>query len=249
MTLIWLCAALAADIPDVRQDLGSGAWINWSDLTVEVEARAQAGGVATFKSAEAEARRVLGPRLAAAARQVSVDGKVTLGDLEEGPAMGESVATRLARWSVGEARYHASGRIELVGQLDLRELLKPWTLASAVEAPENPDEPAYTGLVIDARKIAIEPTWTVELTTDEGEILWEGSLWEDVAYERAPVVYVSDAAHEAAGRAGNNPLFLTAGDATPGRVMLGDGEVVKLRTALSRSRILGDGRIVVVVAE
>lgn len=247
MIALLLALALAGEPEDVRQELSSGAWINWSQLTVEVEARAQSGGVATYKSAEAEARRVMGPRLATAARQVSVDGAVTLGDLEDGPAMGESVATRMARWSVSEARYHASGKIELVGTLSLRELLKPWTLASALEAPASPDEPAYTGLVIDARGLELSPVWAPTLQSDDAETLWNGTLWEDVAYERAPVVYVSDAAHPAAARAGNNPLFVRATAAEAGKLTLSDEDAVKLRTAFSRGRALGDGRVVLVV--
>lgn len=248
MIAILLSLAFAADgePDDVRTATGRGAWINWSDLSVEVEAGSYAGGVATRKSAEAEARKVLGPRLASAAREAVVSGEITLGELEAGPALGESIKTRLARWHVSEARYYASGRVELVGELDLTELFKPWTLSNAEEAPSDSAEPAFTGLVLDARGQDFVPVWAPILAGGE-MILWSGALWEDVAYERAPAVYVSDAAHPAALRAGNNPLFATVVGTAEGTLQISDEDAVRVRTAFGRSRTLGDGKVVVVV--
>ncbi|MCO4747745.1 MAG: hypothetical protein KC912_23310 [Proteobacteria bacterium] len=247
--ILWLgMAALAqeGEPVDVRRDAGRDAVINWSELSVEVETRSHAGGAATRKSAEAEARKVLGPRLAGAARLVGVTTDITLGDLEEGPALGASVATRMARWYVSEARYYSSGRVELVGELDLRELLKPWTLSGAEEAPARGEQPSYTGLIVDARGLDFEPVWAPSVR-GVGATLWTGTLWEDVAYERAPVVYVSDAAHPAAMRAGNNPMFVRAASAEPSVLELADDDAVRVRTAFSEARTLGDGTVVVVV--
>ena len=78
-------------------------------------------------------------------------------------------------------------------------------------------------------------------------MLWTGTLWEDVAYERAPVVYVSDAAHPAAMRAGNNPIFAKVTSADEGALQLAENDAVRVRTAFSQARTLGDGTVVVVV--
>ena len=241
-----MLAAGATELQDVRRSVGAGAVVNWTELAVEVEVRASTGGNATMKSAEAEARRVLGPRLAEAARQVPIEGTVFVGDLEEAPEMGGALATRLSRWWVSEARYYASGKVELTGRIDLIEALKPYTISAADEAPSDALVPAYTGLIIDARETDYRPVWSPRLVGDD-QVLWMGQLWEDVAFERAPVVYVSDVAHPAVSRAGNNPMFVTAVDAKHVELVLSVEDTVRVRTAFGRSRVLGDGRVVVVI--
>ena len=88
-------------------------------------------------------------RQGAARIPVTVDD--SLDDLSSVTELSEAIRARVSRWVVTEARYYASGNVELDAALSLQDLLKPYTIKSAVPMPERLSQPEVTGLLIDAR--------------------------------------------------------------------------------------------------
>lgn len=203
------------DAPSIIEDLGSGVTIDWTRLVLTVEQGALGYGVgANRRAVEQEARRLVGPGMLMGARAVSVTEGMSFPDVEQDAAIGEASRSRVERWGVTEARYFASGRVELVGELSLQELLKPWALARALPLPAEPpgdDEP--TGLVIDARGTGATPAYSPRVVSPEGAVWFDPAMWEDFAIKNSPVVYVPGPDHPAVSRAGASPITLKATEA------------------------------------
>lgn len=248
MMLLLAMSALAQDPTDLREDLGGGAMVNWTTLTLEVTQTAQGRGVgSTRKATEASARTGLGDAVLSAAGDVHVDSQRDVRELVRDPVLGETVQARISRWSVGEARYYASGRIDVVAELSLLDLLKPYSLYVAIPRPEVLREPALTGVVIDARGTDAVPVWAPVVQAPNETVLWNGALWDDLAVSLSPVVWVSDPAHPAIVRAGQEPLVVRASTAGDGVLVLDALDAVRFRTALDDSNVLRSGAVVVVV--
>ena len=160
---------------------------------------------------------------------------------------GALLQVRAGRWSAGETRYFASGRIEVVAEVSLLDFLKPVSLERGVERPEALREPAITGILIDARGTDVLPAWFPEIRAPNGEVLWDGSLWADAAVSQIPVVWVGDPAHMAVARVGEDPLIVHAGSGGPGVVVLDPLDAVRFRTTLTGSAMLRQANMVVVV--
>jgi hypothetical protein len=258
---LWLLATASAETPepapvaapapaDVRQRLSDGVAINWTTLELEVTERAQGYGVSKKWSAiEQQARQLVGPGILSGARSIPVTPELGYDDLEQDPKLGEPLRSRTERWGVSEARYYSSGAVELVGVLSLRDLLKPWTLAVAKEPPPpGGEQPPYTGVVVDARGTGFQPAFAPQIVSDTGEVLYDGFLWEEEAIDRAPVLYVADPTHPlVADRVGAEPLSVKAGSATGSRAHLVHEDAVRFKTAMQRARVMGEGKVVVVV--
>lgn len=242
-----LALAGAADVPEVRTRLGSRVEVDWTHMALESSAGARGFGVgATPRAVEQQARREVGPGILEGVGRVRLTHELTVADLQEQPEVWEAVQSRVSRWSVSEARYYASGKVELVGALSLQELLKPWTLHHAVPAPEGP-QPTYTGLLVDARGSGAEPAFSPRLLTEGGEVLWEAMVWEEHALEQVAVVYVSEPSHPVATRAGDRPMVLRCTAAQGPDLVLDADETVRFRTGLAGARVLGEGTVVVVL--
>lgn len=141
----------SGDPAPVRQRLSDEVVIDWTRLVVEVTVQARGRGVgATPKALESKALDAIGPEMAWAARSVPVAGGRTVADLTGDEALADALPARAERWDVAEARYYTSGLVELVAELPLQELLKPWALKEAPLAPELDTDTAFTGLVVDA---------------------------------------------------------------------------------------------------
>ncbi len=249
-----ICALLAAlalagapDVPEVRTRLGSQVEVDWTHMAIESSAGARGFGVgATPRAVEQQARREVGPGILQGVGRVRLTHDLTVADIAQQPEVWEAVQSRVSRWSVREARYYASGKVELVGSLSLQELLKPWTLHRAVPAPEGP-QPTYSGLLLDARGSGAEPAFSPRLLTESGEVLWEAVVWEEHALEEVAVVYVSEASDPAATRAGDKPMVLRCAASQGPDLILDSDQAVRFRTGLSGARILGEGTVVVVL--
>ena len=201
----------AGEPAEVRHSLGGGAVVNWTRLTVEARHSHQGSGVADRQQAtEQLARQRIGPAIRDGLPQVHATSTLTIGDLMEQGSLGTALRNRVKLWAVSEATYHASGTVALHGELDLTNYLRPWTLDSAEPDPETPTVSAYSGLVIDARGSGVQPAFAPRLISDDGDVLWDGQLWRSAVLQRSPVVWVSDAAHPAAARAGDEPLVVRA---------------------------------------
>lgn len=252
LALLFVMAALSQDgePADVRETLaGSDVVVNWTTLSLEVSATGVGGATESIKAVEELAQRDAdaGIRQGVARVRVGVDRMVA--QLQEVPEFGPALEARISRWEAVETRYHSSGKVEVDAELSLIDLLKPYTLARAKQ-PGAGDGPQarYTGLVVDARGTDALPAWSPRLLASNGEVLWDGTVWEDVAIASAPAVFVSDPAHPASARAGEDPLFLRVDGANGPELTLTPEDSQRFRTSLGgTARILGEGTVVVVV--
>jgi hypothetical protein len=157
------------------------------------------------------------------------------------------VEARAGRWAVGETRYYASGRIEVIAELDLLDLLKPYNVHRAHPRPQQVREPAVTGVVIDARGTGAIPTWAPIIVSPGERVLWDGALWADIAVSATPVVWLSDPAHPAIIGVGQNPMIVRAESSAEGTIVLEALEAVRFRTALEGSGVLRSGAVAIIV--
>lgn len=228
-----------------------GVVVDWTTLTMRITASAVGYGLGPRSAVEMQARQEIGPVLLASVPKLPVTAAATFGDLTADDAVGAALKLRTSRWEVAEARYYTSGRVELVGELSLHELLKPWTLAQAKPTPLPPPigtpDDAPTGLVVDARGVGATPGFAPRLVGEDGAVIWDGALWEDAAVEHAPAVWVPDPAHPAAARAGDRPLVLRATGARGCDLVVGAADAARFRDELAEARSLGHGTFVVVV--
>jgi len=76
--------------------------------------------------------------------------------------------------------------------------------------PPNPKSGAYTGIVIDARKLPnIEPALFPQIVSEDGEILYAASqVDKEILAKQGMIDYVSEKAKKTAARAGGHPLIV-----------------------------------------
>lgn len=247
--LLVTALATAPDEPaDLREELDEGVFVNWTSMQLEVVSAGEGRGVgATRKAVEALARTGLGERVHLAANGVRVGPELTVEQVLLDPEIGATVEARIDRWAVGEARYFASGRIEIVAELPLLDLLKPVSLRSAVTRPESLRQPEVTGVLIDARGSGASPSWAPAIIGRGDEVLWDGTLWADVAIHSSPLIWLSDPAHMAVARVGDSPLLVRVDRADGARLFLEADDAVRFRTALYGSDVLRSGQIAILV--
>jgi hypothetical protein len=243
----WFIAVASA--VDVVEHLGEGITINWTTMTLKVSESATGYGTESSKRAvEQMARQKVGPGIMYGAKKIKVSEGVELGSLLKDHKLSDPLASRVARWYVSESHYFASGKVGLVGQLFLRDVMKPIVLDQAVSRPDPVPQPRYTGLVIDARQVTMALAYLPVIRGYKGEVLFESLLWEDVVLERTPVLYVTDPSEPAAKRAGDTPMFIHATGADGSVLELDKTETLRFQTALKRADVLGEGRVVIVVS-
>ncbi len=249
VSMLALSPAWGGESGDVIEEVASGVDLNWTTLQLVVVASAQSSGTEDTEAVEQLARRDADAALRMGARRIRLDGSRTVAELDAEPRLGPAVAARLARWTVGEARYYASGKVELVAILSLQDLLKPVTLANARAGGAASNSPGLTGLVVDARETDAKPVWAPRLLTRSGDVLWDGALWESPAVAGVPAVFVFDPADpRAAARAGADPLIVQAADAIGPDLVLAKDDLRRFRSAPDSGGILGQGTLVVVVS-
>lgn len=233
---------------DLRVALSSGAMANWTRLVVEVEKRSAGSGVSGGQAATEElARRQIGPAILDGLPQVHVRTDETLGTLLDDPEVGPVIHNRVKKWSVVEARYHASGPVVLVGELDLGDVLRPWLMDRVATPPDTPTVTAYTGLVLDARGTSAEPAVVPRILADDGSDLWNGRLWPDAAVSSMPAIWVADPGHPAVVRAGDSPLVVRVRRSRDADLELDEAGTGAVRRHLLGTPILGEGRVVILV--
>ncbi|MBN2799200.1 MAG: hypothetical protein JXX28_08655 [Deltaproteobacteria bacterium] len=248
LLFVGLTALAAGDPVDVREVLRPGVTMNWTTLTLEAEAADRGYGVGSSRAAvEQNVRRAIGPSIMGGAMDLRLDPRNTLADVELlDKAVFEQVRLRLSGWKVTEARYYTSGRVDLRGELSVQELLKPLSLSRAQPAPEG-EQPSFTGWVIDARGLEVKKVIFPRVLDDQGAVIWQASLWEPDALRALPVIYVSSPTAGATAIAGANPLVVEAEWARGGEPALSAADTIRFHTGLEGARVLGEGRVVVVV--
>lgn len=235
--------AMAGFTP-VTTQLDDHSVVNWTEMRVEASVVVVPPGATGVRATEEIARRDVEGRLRKVFLQVGLDPDRTIQDLRSVPELWSQIEPRTLRWLEVENQYHTSGRVGVVGALPLVHLLKPLTMATATERPA-PQKTSHTGAVIDARGLEVTPCFAPGVHGPRSEI-YDGRVWLHAAAEKAPVVWVNDAAHPAAGRAGDNPLLLHAAQAEGCKLTL-DAASAGPFQGLERAGVLGEGTLVVVV--
>lgn len=244
--MIWLATASAGFQP-VTTPLSANTRINWTDLRLEVDIKADPGQAQGTRATEELARRQVEAEMGDGILQIPIDQGRTMVDLREVPELWSQLEPRMRRWAEIENRYYTSGHVAVVGAIRLVDLLKPLTMATAQERPRTVSK-GNTGLVLDARGLdEVKPCFTPTIRGPRGE-LYDGSVWLHVASERAGAVWVSDAAAPAAERVGEEPLLVHATKAN-GCTFEVDAKSAREIEALVDKGVLGEGTLAIVVDE
>jgi hypothetical protein len=231
----------ASVLSPVKRPLGDGAVIDWTHLVLEVTA---VGFDPLLKSdskpLEQQAITKVDARISEVVSLVPVSPEETLGSVNPRAAQ-----DAMAAWRVSESRYFDAGPVQVVGSLEIQPLAAGWQWQRAERSPE--EVPGTTGIVIDARGKGVEPVLAPRVVDDAQALIYDGKLWKDVAYQRSPVVWVSDPAHPQAQAAGVQPMFLVAKGGGAGWIQLDADGAARLRAVAASGRVLGDGALVIVV--
>lgn len=250
MMYAWIGLALAID--PVVEPVGEGT-INWTTLELLAGARGRptSGAMLNLETLEDDARGRLGPTMLELARKVRVDSTRTVGDLL---AADDEIAVRiddnLSLWEVYEVRYFTSGSVEIEGALPLQGLLRPALVrAAGGKERESPPTGSTSGLVVDARGLAVSPAVAPRILGPDGVLYGLEVLTEASASSRSPVVYVTDPADVAASRrAGAQPVFVRAAEVVDGTdLRLGAEDAARVVEKASAAPFLLHGNVVIVV--
>jgi hypothetical protein len=239
-----LTTALAGEpIPDVVRDLGAGTRVNWTQLRLEVTDGARDPTVGhDARPLEQRSIKAIEARLPAALALVPIRPGETAG------SAGAIDANHAALgWRVAETRYFTSGRVEVVGAVELRDELAQWSTDRAVTRDEGAQPAGPTGVLIDARGLGLSPSYAPDVRDPDGKVLFDGTLWRHVSYASAPVVWVSDAAAPDAAAAGESPEMFVAASASGGAIVLTAADAARFHEKVEGTDAVRTGHVVVVV--
>lgn len=236
-------AASAPPAPpsNVRRTLASGVVVDWTRHRLEVLATERDNNPARdLRPLEQAAMTQIDTRFEAELAKVPVRPGVTwaaLPDRQELPSI---------PWRVAETRYHTGGSVDVVGAVDLREVLAPWSTSRAVPPPP-PSTSDATGVLIDARGLTVEPCYAPVVQTVGGEVLFDSIVWKDIAWQTTPVVWVADPMHAEARAAGLRPEMFLATGADSCTIGVADEDAARWTERVSTLRAVGAGGVVIVV--
>lgn len=236
----------------VVRPVGRDAVIDWTNLQLRVTDGASGGRSrsVTYVMVEDSARSMVERLYRERVERVPIDATRDLGDVMVGE-IGELTLSRIPRWEVVQATYTTSGRVELVGELSLQTLLKPWFLSMARPGAAPPSE--WDAIVIDARGFDVQPTYLQTLSAEDGGApLYAGQMWEEQAVGLAPFAFVEDQAAafaRIAASRGKEPetvhvLELRATAVTEDQIRLDAESVRRVRES---GPVLGAGTVFVVM--
>jgi len=231
--------------------------VDWTDGLVlsrdKVTSAARRGaGVAAVQAATQAARQGLLRVL----DQVRFDATQRFGQAlrqAEGPRQG--LEALVAHASVVEARYFPGGAVETAVQLPfagrLTALFLP-AVSSVTPDGEPRTEAVHTGVVIDARGLAIQPALFPKIVDERGQTLYTPeSVDREAAVQQGYVAYakVFDQA-PAQARVGEHPLVLRAlrvAGETRVDLVLGDAEATRIRDYAATRRLVRQCRVLIVM--
>lgn len=209
-------------------------------------------GVATIQAATQAAQQGL-LRLF---DQVRFDARQMLGPVVgQAEAPRQELAVLVGQTAVVETRYFPRGMVETAVQLpfagQLTALFLP--VVSAVTPDGEPrTEAVHTGVVIDARGLAIQPALFPKIVDERGQILFAPeSVDREAAIQQGYVAYAKafDRA-PAQARVGEHPLVLralrVAGEARVDLV-LSDAEATRIRDYAATRRLVRQCRVLIVM--
>lgn len=251
--LLLLASSPAWAMDPVVRELSAGR-VNWTTLELCAEASEanSSGSMAGYETLEGRARSVLGPRMLNLAREVRIDTAHTSGDLMSSTeAIADKLDANVSLWEVTEARYYTSGRVEVEVCLPMHPWLRPALsqMATGVDRSSPPELP-FTGLVVDARGLDVEPAIAPEIRSPSGAVLYGGATMTSFsASQRAMVIYVTDPADPlAVRRVGEQPVLVRATSvADEVNFVLEPAGSAALEKAAAGAGFLAQGTVVVVV--
>ncbi len=253
-----VAAATAADAEDngfapVTSRAGE-ATIDWTHMVLSLSEQAQPapGSHAELQGVEQQARVRLGPRMLEAAHSVRLTHDTTVLDLIDAQTpVGVHLGQESSSWHVAEARYHSSGKVEILAELDLATWLRPASYAGAASGdPPRGDRSSYTGIVVDARGLSAEGALAPRLLSPDGDVLFAlDRVHEAVARKHTMVQYVSDPADPLAyGRAGDSPLLLQAERVSADvDLVLTPDDAIRFQTISRDASLLTEAKVVLVL--
>ena len=232
--------------------------VNWTEGTLRAEV-SMVRNTALWKgtrATEKDARRKLQARLQDRALKLPVAGTLRAADVmrdwpEVGEQMTQGLADGMGHWQVVETRYYTSGRVELVGELDLTEWLRPYASLVASGRADAPNEKMRSsGIVVDARGLDLEPSYAPRLVDEHGNIVYDlAALSKQVAATQMPVLWVRDAADvDVVERVGATPALMVAQGTSKGHdVLLSSRDAARFRVLSGGTSLLQTAPIVIVV--
>jgi hypothetical protein len=174
----------------VVQWLGPGVMLDWTDLQLRVSGGAGGASPSDYRMVEELGRRVVAATMSDAVEQIPVTADIDLGDVIGAEAYAAAIRARVSRWEVVEATYGTSGRVDLVAQLDVQQLLLPWLIERTRRGSSPPRTTGEVGVVVDARGTGFRPVYVLSLVSPSGEVLYSGDLWEEPSVDTPPFTYV-----------------------------------------------------------
>jgi len=242
--------------PRVTETLSHGQ-VDWTDGLVlsrdsATSAARRGAGVATMQAATQAARQGL-LRLV---DQVRFDATQMLGQtVRQAEAPRRELEALVTRATVVETRYSPGGVVETVVQLpfagQLTALFFP-AVSSVAPDGEPRSEAVHTGVVIDARGLAIQPALFPKIVDEHGQALYAPeSVDREAAVQQGYVAYAKafDQA-PAQARIGEHPLVLRAlrvAGETRVDLVLSDAEATRIRDYTATRRLVRQCRVLIVM--
>jgi hypothetical protein len=227
--------------------------IDWTAGLVHSTAQAVRGGAhaSALEMAIDMARRQLRETL----MQLHLDAEHTVGSVvQDTVEQQQRLATLVANAEVSETRYLPRGGVESTIQMPLfgpfTALLWPQTPATA-DLVEPAGDVVHTGIIIDARGLAIQQALFPQLFDEEGRTLYAPAhVRAESAQQRGFIVYATAFdSPQIEPRVGKNPLVLRARRvADRGRVnlIIHQADALQLQGSAMLQALLGQCRVVIV---
>jgi hypothetical protein len=209
-------------------------------------------GVAAMQAATQAARQ----GLLSIFEQIRFDATQMLGQaVRQAGAPWQELEALVARASVAETRYFPRGVVETAVQLPFAGQFTAFFLPAASAVTPDGElklEAVHTGVVIDARGLAIQPALFPRIVDERGQTLYAPeSVNREAAVQQGYVAYakVFDQA-PAQARIGEHPLVLRAlrvAGETRVDLVLGDAEATRIRDYTATRQLVRQCRVLIVM--
>lgn len=249
--------ALAADKSDKAKSRPMAPGVDWSAMTVRATGRAApalnapsvpAARIGAERAAEMDALR----NILATLQAVRLSSEKTVGEAMSGSDSIKAKVEGSARaFKRVDTRYFSDGGVEIDVQMSLEGLLAellPLPPVPPVLAPPAAGT-AHTGLVVDAKGLAIKPALAPRLLDQSGKEVYAAALVSPEALKRNGIAGYLASVEEASksARVGARPLVLKALQISGASdLVLADADADKLRGPEGSASYLGEGRVIIV---
>ncbi len=233
----------------------SGGVVDWEQGVARVRVVATPNTTiwSDQRATEQDARGRVALQMGALAELVHFDGDTTGGDLLSidgvlADGLSRGLLDAVGCWKVVESIYYSDGRVELVGELSLFEWFSPVAISQASADRERPEvQGASTGIIIDARNINLDPSYSPAVVGPNNALIYSAAHMSPASSAaRAPVHWASDVVEgDIVALVGDNPLLVIARDVDDDDIVLSSGDAARLRAIGMGTRLLQDGRVVV----